>query len=125
MNLGHLRFFFLILFFSNNLSSEPLQMRYAKFKVLDKISNKLIEKTISVNGSENIETLNIEVYACFTEPPDEISEDYVLINVKDNLQNEYSSSYIGWMISSSPTATPLEHPIYDVWVSDCKIGNDS
>ena len=94
-------------------------MNYAKFKLLDKISNQLFEKTISVNGSDEIETLNIEVYACFTEPPDEISEDYVLINVKDNFKNIDKSIYKGWMISSSPEVTPLEHPIYDLWLLGC------
>ncbi len=119
MNLGLLKIFLLVLFFSNQLFSEPLQMKYARFKLLDKISNKLIEKNISVNGSDEIETLNIEVYACFTEPPDEISEDYVLINVKDNFNKEYISIYKGWMISSSPEVTPLEHPIYDLWLLGC------
>ena len=119
MNLGLLKIFLLVLFFSNQLFSEPLQMKYARFKLLDKISNKLIEKNISVHGSDEIETLNIEVYACFTEPPDEIAEDYVLINVKDNFKSEYKSIYKGWMISSSPEVTPLEHPIYDLWLLGC------
>ena len=119
MNPGLLKIFLLVLFFSNQLFSEPLQMKYAKFKLLDKISNKLFEKTISVDDSDEIETLNIEVYACFTEPPDEISEDYVLINVKDNFKNEDISIYKGWMISSSPEVTPLEHPIYDLWLLGC------
>ena len=75
MNLGLLKIFFLILFFSNQLLSEPLQMKYAKCRLLDKISNKLTDKTISVNNSSEIETLSVEVYACFTEPPTKISED--------------------------------------------------
>ena len=119
MNLGHLKIFLLILFISSPLFSEPLQMKYAKFKLLDKISNKLFEKTIIVDGFDKIETLDIEVYACFTEPPDEVSEDYVLINVKDNFKNIDKSIYKGWMISSSPEVTPLEHPIYDLWLLGC------
>jgi len=119
MNLGLLKIFILVLFFSSQLSSEPLQMKYAKFKLLDKISNKLFEKIISVDDSDEIETLNIEVYACFTEPPDEVSEDYVLIDVKDNYQDQGKSIYKGWMISSSPEVTPLEHPIYDLWLLGC------
>ncbi len=119
MNLGLLKIFILVLFFSSQLFSEPLQMKYARFKLLDKISNKLFVKTISVNGYDEIETLNIEVYACFTEPPDEVSEDYVLINVKDNFQDQDKSIYKGWMISSSPEVTPLEHPIYDLWLLGC------
>ena len=119
MNLGHLKIILLALFISNQLHSEPLQMKYAKFKLLDKISNKLYEKIILVDSFDKIETLNIEVYACFTEPPDEVSEDYVLVNVKDNFKDKSESIYKGWMISSSPEVTPLEHPIYDLWLLGC------
>ena len=35
--------------------------------------------------------------------------------------NEKEFIYQGWMISSSPSTTPLEHPIYDVWLQDCLI----
>ncbi len=119
MNLGLLKFFLIVLFFSNQLLSEPLQKKYANFKLLDKISNKLTTKTIAVNDSDLIGTLNIKVYACFTKPPDEIPEDYVLIDIKDNFQDESKSIYKGWMISSSPDVTPLQHPIYDLWLLGC------
>ena len=119
MNLGLLKIFFLIFFFSNPLFSEPLQMKYAKFRLLDKISNKLIDKTISVDGLDEIETLSIRVYACFSEPPTEISEDYVLVDIDDNFQDLKKNVYRGWMISSSPEVTALEHPIYDLWLLGC------
>jgi len=119
MNLGLLKFFFVVLFYSHQVFSEPLPKQYANFKLLDKISNKLTEKSIKVNDSDIMGTLSIKVYSCFTEPPDEIPEDYVLIDVKDNFQDKKKSIYIGWMISSSPDVTPLEHPIYDLWLLDC------
>ena len=119
MNLGLLKFFFIILFYSHQLWSEPLQKQYANFKLLDKISNKLFQKSIKVDQSDSIGTLDIEVYSCFTEPPNEIPENYVLIDVKDNFQNQEESIYKGWMISSSPDVTPLEHPIYDLWLLSC------
>ncbi len=119
MNLGLLKFFLIVLFFFKQVSAEPLQMKYANFKLLDKISNKIILRTIEVNSFEQIETLIIKVYSCFTEPPDEIPENYVLIDVKDNFQNKKESIYRGWMISSSPNITPLQHPIYDLWLVDC------
>ncbi len=119
MNLGLLKIFIIVLFFSKHLLSEPLEMQFAEFKVLDKISNKLYEKKISINNSDSIGTLVIEVYSCFSEPPDEIPEDYVLIDVKDIFKDEENSIYKGWMISSSPDVTPLEHPIYDLWLLGC------
>ena len=119
MNLGLLKFFLIFLFFSNQVFSEPLQTQYANFKILDKISNKLTEKSIKVNESDFLGTLNIRVYSCFTEPPNEIPEDYVLIDVKDNFNDVDISIYKGWMISSSPDVTHLEHPIYDLWLLGC------
>ncbi len=119
MNLGLLKIFFLLLFFSSKVLSEPIQMQYANFKLLDKISNRLYEKSISVNSSDLLGTLNIKVLSCFTEPPNKIPEDYVLIDVKDNFKDKYQSIYKGWMISSSPDVTPLEHPIYDLWLLGC------
>ena len=125
MNLGLLKFFFIILFYSHQVWSEPLPKQYANFKLLDKISNKLVEKSIKVNESDFIETLNIQVFLCFTEPPNEIPEDYVLIDVKDNFQEQEVSIYKGWMISSLPDVTPLEHPIYDLWLLGCSNDNAS
>ena len=119
MNLGLLKFLLIFLFFSNQLFAEPVKRKYANFKILDKISNKLDEKTIKVNESDFFGTLNIKVYSCFTEPPNEIPEDYVLIDIKDIFNEEKGSIYKGWMISSSPDVTPLEHPIYDLWLLGC------
>ena len=125
MNLGLLKFFFIILFYSHQVCSEPVQKLYANFKLLDKISNKLVEKSIKVNESDFIETLNIQVFSCFTEPPNEIPEDYVLMDVKEIYQEEEISIYKGWMISSLPDVTPLEHPIYDLWLLGCSNDNTS
>ena len=119
MNLGLLKFFLILLFYSNQVFADPVQKQYANFKLLDKISNKLEEKTIKVNESDFFGTLNIKVYSCFTEPPTEIPEDYVLIDVRDNFKEGKESIYKGWMISSSPDVTPLEHPIYDLWLLGC------
>ena len=100
MNLGLLKFFFIILFYSSPVWSEPIQKEYANFKLLDKISNKLVEKSIKVNESDFIETLNIQVFSCFTEPPNEIPEDYVLVDVKDNYKDETFRNLLTWNSTS-------------------------
>ena len=125
MNLGLLKLILIIIIFSSKILAEPLQMKYANFKLLDKISNKVIEMTIKVDNSIIVETLNISVYSCFTEPPDKIPESYVLIDVMDNYSKKNQSIYKGWMISSSPEITPLEHPIYDLWLIGCSNDNTS
>ena len=119
INLGLLirvTFFFLL---PLTVSDETIEKKYASFKLLNKSSNKVSTKDILVGSKISWETLNIEVLYCGSTPPTEIPEDYVLIDVYDTINNENTNIYKGWMISSSPDVTPLENPIYDLWLVDC------
>ena len=119
INLGLLirvTFFFLL---PLTVSAETIEKKYASFKLLNKTTNKVSTKDILENSKISWETLNIEVLYCGSTPPTEIPEDYVLIDVYDTINNENTNIYKGWMISSSPDVTPLENPIYDLWLVDC------
>ncbi len=119
INLGLLirvTFFFLL---PLTVSAETIEKKYASFKLLNKTTNKVSTKDILVSSRISWETLNIEVLYCGSTPPTEIPEDYVLIDVYDTINNENINIYKGWMISSSPDVTPLENPIYDLWLVDC------
>ena len=119
INLGLLirvSFFFLL---PLTVSAETIEKKYASFKLLNKTTNKVSTKDILVSSKISWETLNIEVLYCGSAPPTEIPEDYVLIDVYDTINNENTNIYKGWMISSSPDVTPLENPIYDLWLVDC------
>ena len=36
------------------------------------------------------------------------------------LQGEVKRIFTGWMFAASPGLHGIEHPIYDVWLTDCK-----
>ena len=38
------------------------------------------------------------------------------------LQAEIKRIFTGWMFAASPGLHAVEHPIYDVWITDCKGG---
>ena len=119
INLGLLirvTFFFLL---PLTVSAETIEKKYASLKLLNKTTNKVSTKDILVSSKISWETLNIEVLYCGSTSPTEIPEDYVLIDVYDTINNENINIYKGWMISSSPDVTPLENPIYDLWLVDC------
>ena len=119
INLGLLIRIILFLLLPFSLSAEVIEKKYASFKLLNKTTNKVSKKDILVNSKINWETLNIEVLYCGSTLPTEIPEDYALINVYDEINSEKTNIYTGWMISSSPDVTPLENPIYDLWLVDC------
>ena len=118
-NLGLLIKIVLFAFFSLSVSAETIEKKYAFLKLLNKTTNKVSEKKILVNSKISWETLKIEVLYCASNPPTEIPEDYVLIDVYDKINSENTNIYKGWMISSTPDVTPLENPIYDLWLVDC------
>ena len=119
INLGLLIRVTLFFFLPLTVSAETIEKKYASFKLLNKTTNKVSTKEILVSSKISWETLNIEVLYCGSTPPTEIPEDYVLIDVYDTINNENTNIYKGWMISSSPDVTPLENPIYDLWLVDC------
>ena len=119
INLGLLIRVALFFFLPLTVSAETIEKKYASFKLLNKTTNKVSSKDILVSSKISWETLNIQVLYCGSTPPTEIPEDYVLIDVYDTINNENINIYKGWMISSSPDVTPLENPIYDLWLVDC------
>ena len=125
MSLGLLKIYLYLFLFCSSVLAEPITGTSAKLKLLDKTTNKVTQKTINVNSIIDWESLNIKIYACYSTPPEEIPEDYVLLEVKDTLSTKKENIYRGWMISSSPDVTPLEHPIYDLWLIDCMVDKAS
>ncbi|MDC0226756.1 DUF2155 domain-containing protein [Alphaproteobacteria bacterium] len=115
--------FFLSYTFS--LKSQPIEGKLVEIQILDKITANVQSLIIAVNENLKFESIRIEIYACFKNPPEEVPENFVLLKIFDEINpNIISPIYQGWMISSSPATTPLEHPIYDLWVKDCKIEID-
>ena len=125
MSLGLLKIYLYLFLFCSSVLAEPITGTSAKLKLLDKITNKVTQKIINVNSIIDWASLNIQIYACYSTPPEEIPEDYVLLEIKDTLSKKKEYIYRGWMISSSPDVTPLEHPIYDLWLIDCMVDKAS
>ena len=109
----------LIFFFTFTVNAVTVEKKFASLKLLNKTTNKVSQKEILVNSKIEWETLSIEVLYCASTPPTEIPEDYVLIDVYDNINEEIINIYRGWMISSEPDITSIENAIYDLWLLDC------
>jgi|TARA_B110000116_G_C16295597_1_gene341436 hypothetical protein len=125
MKPGIHNFLFLVIIFLLSLSvnANPIEGNLVEIKILDKITARVETVEINVNDHFLIDSLKLEIYACYKNPPEEIPENFVLLKIYDNINNKLENKliYQGWMISSSPASTPLEHPIYDLWLKDCKV----
>ena len=65
--------------------------------------------------------LQVTPRVCYTRPPTETPNTDAFIEVDEvTLQGEVKRIFTGWMFASSPGLHAVEHPIYDVWLTDCK-----
>ncbi len=89
---------------------------------LDKITTQL--STIEIRRDETVHfgTLEITLRHCRSNPPEETPESVAFLEIVDiGHNNQVKKIFSGWMFASSPALSPLEHPVYDVWVKSCKI----
>lgn len=89
---------------------------------LDKITTQLSTIKIKQDQMVRFGTLEITLRHCRTSPPEEAPESMAFLEIIDvGYNNKNEKVFSGWMFASSPALSPLEHPVYDVWVKDCKI----
>ena len=115
----------IILISLNNLnyvkSQENLIGKNTSIKILDKISSKN-EFINLVNGEELIyKDLAIKSMKCTNSEFDDNPEIKAYIQVRDLTKKSNDKVYVfnNWMFSSSPSITPFDHPVYDIWLTDC------
>ena len=116
--------FILVLF--NSVHAAPISGNLVSLYLLDKVTSRIETIEIKVGEIVDFGSLQIKIFMCKKRPPEEVPEDFVLLRIYDEISPEnLEIVFQGWMISSSPTVAPFEHPIYDVWVKDCKIDIES
>tara|TARA_Y100000992_G_scaffold101608_1_gene66004 strand:- start:54 stop:455 length:402 start_codon:yes stop_codon:yes gene_type:complete len=123
---GKSRFFlyFLIFFFlfsSISNSKSQLEGSFTEIKILDKISSKNTLLKLKNGQLLKFKDLSIQSLKCKNSEFDDNPEITAYIQVSDlsNQNNDEVFVFNGWMFSSSPSITPFDHPIYDVWLVKC------
>ena len=97
----------------------------ARFSGLDKITGRIIAFDVAIDETVQFGTLQITPRACFTRPPTEAPLTLGFTEVDEVLSSEeYKRIFSGWMFAASPGLNAVEHPVYDVWVTDCVGGKD-
>ncbi|MBM3599739.1 MAG: DUF2155 domain-containing protein [Alphaproteobacteria bacterium] len=93
----------------------------AMLQGLDKITARVSTFEAPVGRTVRFGTLAIVIQSCQKRPPEEPPESAAFIEINDMKPGEtVVTLFRGWMFASSPAVSALEHPVYDVWLIDCK-----
>jgi len=98
----------------------------AVLQALDKVSARVSVLEVPVGKMVAFGTLEITARACDKRPPEETPESAAFLEIVERRPGEAPATpFIGWMFASSPALSAMEHPVYDVWVLDCKNASNS
>ncbi len=105
------------------LPTQKIANPTAVFAGLDKITGRIISFEVTLNETVQFGALQVTPRVCYTRPPTETANTNTFVEVNEvTLQGEVKRIFGGWMFASSPGLHAVEHPIYDVWLTDCKGG---
>jgi len=93
---------------------------------LDKVTARV--STIEAKAGEVVRFGTLEIIArhCDKRPPEEPPESAAFLDIWEIRPGDPAVSlFRGWMFASSPALNALEHPVYDIWVLDCRQAGDA
>jgi hypothetical protein len=101
--------------------AQKIPNNHAVFSGLDKITGRIISFDVAIGETVQFGALQVTPRVCYTRPPTETPNTDTFIEVDEiTLQGEIKRLFTGWMFAASPGLHAIEHPIYDVWLADCK-----
>ena len=125
IGLGKIKFkLFIFLIFIINFSvysEQNLEGNYTNIKILDKISSKNILIKLKNGEPKKYKDLLIRSMKCRNSEFDDNPEITAYVQVSDLTNKNKDDVFVfnGWMFSSSPSITPFDHPVYDIWLVSC------
>ena len=107
--------------FSFAFSQSNLEGIYTDIKILYKISSKNTLLKLKNGDLVSFKDLSIKSLKCKNSEFDDNPEITAYMQVTDlnNSNNDEVFVFNGWMFSSSPSITPFDHPVYDIWLVSC------
>ena len=131
INLGRNNFLLILLTFCFSLFFVELESKvlannvekFVEIKILDKVSSKNSNLKVEIGKEVKFKNLLIKSLICKNSEFDDNPEITAYLQVKDisDKSNDEVFVFNGWTFSSSPSITPFDHPVYDIWLTKCFI----
>lgn len=104
---------------------EQLVNPVAEFTGLDKITGRIIAFDVLIDETVQFGALQVTPRVCYSRPPTEPPRTSVFVEVDEvTLDKRIKRIFTGWMFADSPGLNAVEHPVYDVWLTSCKMSSD-
>lgn len=101
--------------------------KIAILRALDKVTARVQTLEAPVGEVARFGDVFIKVQACREPPAIFMPESAAFLQIWDVPAGQSESRWVfsGWMFATSPALSAMDHPVYDVWVTDCKNPNEA
>ncbi|WP_375658875.1 DUF2155 domain-containing protein [Bartonella sp. MR30HLJHH] len=106
---------------NSGVRAERISNGVAVFAGLDKITGRTTRFEVTLGKIYQYGALQVTPRACYTSSKGEATRTTGFVEVNEvTLDKKIRRIFTGWMFADSPGLNAVEHPIYDVWLKDCK-----
>jgi hypothetical protein len=121
-----LAFLLAVLTLAGPAAAETISNPIAAFSGLDKITGRITSFDVYINETVQFGALQLTPRACYTRPPTETQRTSVFLEVDQvSLKGGTQRIFTGWMFADSPALNAIDHPVYDIWLVDCRQQSDT
>ena len=102
-------------------AADKIKKPTAVFAGLDKITGRIISFEVAIDETVQFGSLQITPRVCYARPATEAPRTDAFAEV-DEVETDKTLRRIftGWMFADSPGLHGVEHPVYDIWLTECK-----
>jgi len=101
-------------------AAQRIENSVAVFAALDKVTAKISKLEVPLNQTATFGALKVTPRVCFTRAPTEPPKTTTFVEVDEKLlDGKEKRIFTGWMFADSPGLNAVEHPVFDVWLTDC------
>jgi hypothetical protein len=92
----------------------------AVFSALDKVTARTSKFEVPLNSTVQFGALKVTPRVCYSRPPEEQPKTTSFVEVDEvQLDGQEQRIFTGWMFAESPGLNAVEHPVFDVWLTNC------
>ncbi|MEM7619294.1 MAG: DUF2155 domain-containing protein [Pseudomonadota bacterium] len=107
-----------------SLYAEKIENDIAVFAALDKVTARISKLEVRIGQSVTFGALTVTPRVCFSRPPTEPPLTSSFVEVDEvKIDKSAASVFKGWMFAQSPGLSGVQHPVFDVWLTKCKMDN--
>lgn len=109
-----------VMAFATTAKAERIENRTAVFAALDKVTASISPLNAGLNSTQTFGALKVTARACYTREPTEPPKTSAFVEVDEvMLDGSTKRIFSGWMFAESPALNAVEHPVFDIWLTDC------